>query len=84
MPVKPQPKLKRGVHRQGDNRVLIVNWDSQHPCPSRSEWHYCAECDFIHPWGGHLYVSPAHGLFFAVDEIAGELVRLGLIARVRT
>jgi hypothetical protein len=83
MRVKLKPKVKRGVHRNGDKQVLIVNWDSQHPCPSRSKWRYCPQCDFPHPCGGHLYLSPACELFFVLDEIAGELVHLGLIGRVK-
>jgi hypothetical protein len=83
MRVKLKPKVKRGVYRNGDKQVLIVNWDSQHPCPSLSEWHYCEQCDFTHPLGGHWYFSPACELFFVLDEIAGELVHLGLIGRVK-
>ncbi len=84
MRVEEEQKLKCGAYPQGNKHILIVNWDSQHPCPSRSKWRYCPECDFVHPCGGHLYLSPAYELFFALDEIAGELLRLGLISRVKT
>lgn len=83
MRVKLQPKVKRGVYRNGHKQVLIANWDSQHPCPSPSEWHYCEQCDFAHPSGGHLYFSHASELFFALDEVASELTHLGVINKVK-
>jgi hypothetical protein len=80
---KVKNKLKRGVYRKGKKRIRIVNWDLQHPRPPLSEWRYCEKCDFPHACGGHLYISPKYGLFFAHDEIAGELVNLGLIRRIK-
>ena len=83
MQVKVEQKLKRGVHRHGKKHVLIINWDRQHPCPPPSEWYHCERCDFAHPLGGHVYFSPAHELVFALDDVASELVRLGLISGVK-
>lgn len=83
MRVKRKLKVKRGVYRNGNKQVLIVNWDSQHPCPSLSEWHYCEQCDFTHPLGGHLHFSRAYKPYFALDEVASELVHLGVINRVK-
>ena len=79
MQLESRQNIKRGVYRQGKKEILIVNWDGQHPCPSPSNWHYCAECDFTHPFGCHVYFSPECEPLFALDEIANKLVRLRLI-----